>query len=544
MAFYRSHVLVCGGTPCLLGGCRGVKDALVAEIERQGLTDEIKVVETGCLGPCDRGPVLVVYPEGITYVRVKVEDVPAIVAEHLLKGRVVERLVYRDEAGERLVSYAQSTYYGPQKRVVLRNCGVIDPESIEEYIARDGYAALAKALTAMTPAAVVEEIKASGLRGRGGAAFPTGLKWSFTAKAQADQKYIVCNADEGEPGTFKDRLILEGDPHSVLEGMIIAGYAVGATRGFIYIRGEYRQSIARMAKAIARAREMGLLGRNILGTGFSFEVEIREGAGAYICGDETALIESIEGNRGEPRVKPPFPGVHGLWGRPTVVNNVETLANVAPIIDHGAAWFRSMGTENSPGTKVFTMTGDINNEGLIEVEMGIPLRQIIYEIGGGIPGGRGFKMAQTGGTSGGCLPTSFLDLPMDYDTLAQHGAALGSGALLVMDDTHCIVDIIKCFQKFFAHESCGRCTPCREGTVRLYEMIGEISEGRGTREHLRLLEELGRVMTVAPLCGLGQTAAVPLLSCLKHFREEIETHVLEGRCPTGVCKMGKAPVVA
>ncbi|NLG85140.1 MAG: NADH-quinone oxidoreductase subunit NuoF [Firmicutes bacterium] len=544
MAFYRSHVLVCGGTPCLLGGCRGVKDALVAEIERQGLTDEIKVVETGCLGPCDRGPVLVVYPEGITYVRVKVEDVPAIVAEHLLKGRVVERLVYRDEAGERLVSYAQSTYYGPQKRVVLRNCGVIDPESIEEYIARDGYAALAKALTAMTPAAVVEEIKASGLRGRGGAAFPTGLKWSFTAKAQADQKYIVCNADEGEPGTFKDRLILEGDPHSVLEGMIIAGYAVGATRGFIYIRGEYRQSIARMAKAIARAREMGLLGRNILGTGFSFEVEIREGAGAYICGDETALIESIEGNRGEPRVKPPFPGVHGLWGRPTVVNNVETLANVAPIIDHGAAWFRSMGTENSPGTKVFTMTGDINNEGLIEVEMGIPLRQIIYEIGGGIPGGRGFKMAQTGGTSGGCLPTSFLDLPMDYDTLAQHGAALGSGALLVMDDTHCIVDIIKCFQKFFAHESCGRCTPCREGTVRLYEMIGEISEGRGTREHLRVLEELGRVMTVAPLCGLGQTAAVPLLSCLKHFREEIETHVLEGRCPTGVCKMGKAPVVA
>ncbi|MGQ9780377.1 MAG: NADH-quinone oxidoreductase subunit NuoF [Bacillota bacterium] len=544
MAFYRSHILVCGGTPCLLGGCRGVKDALVAEIERQGLAEEVKVVETGCLGPCDRGPVLVVYPEGVTYVKVRVEDVPTIVAEHLLKGRVVERLVYRDEAGERLVTYAQSTYYGPQKRVVLRNCGVIDPESIEEYIARDGYAALAKALTAMTPAAVVEEIKASGLRGRGGAAFPTGLKWSFTAKAPADQKYIVCNADEGEPGTFKDRLILEGDPHSVLEGMIIAGYAVGATRGFIYIRGEYRQSIERMAKAIARAREMGLLGQHILGTDFSFEVEIREGAGAYICGDETALIESIEGNRGEPRVKPPFPGVHGLWGRPTVVNNVETLANVAPIINHGAVWFRSMGTENSPGTKVFTMTGDINNEGLIEVEMGIPLRRIIYEIGGGIPGGRGFKMAQTGGTSGGCLPASFLDLPMDYDTLAQHGAALGSGALLIMDDTHCIVDIIKCFQKFFAHESCGRCTPCREGTARLYEMMVEISEGRGTREHLRLLEELGRVMTVAPLCGLGQTAAVPLLSCLKHFREEIEAHVLEGRCPTGVCKMGKASVVA
>lgn len=542
MALYRSHVLVCGGTPCLLGGCRGVKDALIAEIDRQGLAEEIKVVETGCLGPCDRGPIVVVYPEGVTYARVGVGDVPAIVAEHLLKGRVVERLVYRDEAGERLVSYAGSTYYGPQKRVVLRNCGVIDPESIEEYIARDGYAALAKALTSMTSEAVVEEIKASGLRGRGGAAFPTGLKWSFTAKAAADQKYIVCNADEGEPGTFKDRLILEGDPHSILEGMAIAGYAVGATRGFVYIRGEYRQSIDRLRKAIEQAHGLGLLGKGILGTGFDFEVEIREGAGAYICGDETALIESIEGNRGEPRVKPPFPGVHGLWGRPTVVNNVETLANVAPIINHGAAWFRSMGTENSPGTKVFTMTGDINNEGLIEVEMGIPLRRIIYEIGGGIPGGRGFKMAQTGGTSGGCLPASFLDLPMDYDTLAKNGAALGSGALLVMDDSHCIVDIIKCFQKFFAHESCGRCTPCREGTARLYEMMAAISEGRGTKEDLQLMEELGRVMLVAPLCGLGQTAAVPLLSCLRHFREEIEAHVLEGRCPTGVCKMGRASV--
>ncbi len=540
MAFYRAHVLICGGTPCVLGGCRAVRDAFLAEIDGRGLAGEIKVVETGCLGPCDQGPILIVYPEGTTYAKVRAADVPAIVEEHLQKGRVVDRLVYREGAGGQVVTYAQSTYYGPQKRVVLRNCGVIDPGSIEEYIARNGYAALGRAVTGMTPAAVIEEIKNSGLRGRGGAAFPTGLKWSFTAKAESDQKYVICNADEGEPGTFKDRLILEGDPHSILEGMAIAGYAVGATRGFIYIRGEYRQSIERLAKAIEQAKALGLLGKGIFGQDFEFDVEIREGAGAYICGDETALIESIEGNRGEPRVKPPFPGVCGLWGRPTVVNNVETLANIAPIIEHGAAWYRSMGTEKSPGTKVFTMTGDINVEGLIEVEMGIPLRRVIYEIGGGIPGGRQFKMAQTGGTSGGCLPASFLDLPLDYDTLAQNGAALGSGALLVMDDSHCIVDVIKCFQKFFAHESCGRCTPCREGTVRLHEMMEAISEGRGTAGDLRVMEALGQVMLVAPLCGLGQTAAVPLLSCLRHFREEIEAHVLEKRCPAGVCRMGKA----
>ncbi|MGE5550330.1 MAG: NADH-quinone oxidoreductase subunit NuoF [Bacteroidota bacterium] len=544
MAFYRTHVLICGGTPCVLGGCRAVKDGLLAEIERRGLANEIKVVETGCLGPCDQGPIMVVYPEGTTYARLRAEDIAVIVEEHLLKGRVVDRLAYREGAGERVVSYTQSNYYGPQKRVVLRNCGVIDPESIEEYIAHGGYAALGKALTSMTPSQVIDEIKNAGLRGRGGAAFPTGMKWSFTAKAEADQKYIVCNADEGEPGTFKDRLILEGDPHSILEAMAIAGYAVGASRGFIYIRGEYRQSIDRMRHAIELARQYGLLGEGIFGAKFSFDVEIREGMGAYICGDETALIESIEGNRGEPRVKPPFPGVSGLWGKPTVVNNVETLANIAPIINNGAAWFRSMGTEKSPGTKVFTMTGDINVEGLIEVEMGISLRRIVYEIGGGIPGGRAFKMAQTGGTSGGCLPASFLDLPMDYDTLAQNGAALGSGALLIMDDTHCIVDILKCFQKFFAHESCGRCTPCREGTARLHEMMTAISEGRGTREDLAVMEALGQVMLVAPLCGLGQTASVPFLSCLKHFRDEIEAHVTEKRCPAGVCPMGRPAVAA
>jgi len=429
-------------------------------------------------------------------------------------------------------------YHGPQQRVVLRNCGAINPESIEEYIARDGYAALAKAVSTMTPAAVVEEIKHSGLRGRGGAAFPTGLKWSFTAKTEADQKYIICNADEGEPGTFKDRLILEGDPHGILEGMAIAGYATGASRGFIYIRGEYRLSIERLTKAITQAREMGLLGKEIFGSKFCFDVEIREGAGAYICGDETALIESIEGKRGEPRVKPPFPGVAGLWGKPTVVNNVETLANIAPLVNHGAAWFKSMGTEKSPGTKVFTMTGDINNAGLIEVEMGIPLRRLVYEFCGGIPGGRGFKMAQTGGTSGGCLPASLLDLPMDYDILAQNGVALGSGALLIVDESRCIVDVIKCFQKFFAHESCGRCTPCREGTARLYEMVSAVSEGRGTIEDLQVMEALGEVMMVAPLCGLGQTASVPLLTCLKYFREEIEAHIKEKRCPAGVCRMG------
>ncbi|HHV61253.1 MAG TPA: NADH-quinone oxidoreductase subunit NuoF [Firmicutes bacterium] len=536
MEFYRSHVLVCGGTPCVLGGCKAVRDALIGEIHRQGLSREIKVVETGCLGPCDLGPVIVVYPEGTFYGPVKVEDVPLIVEEHLLKGRVVDRLIARERPAEKeIVKYEAPSYLGPQKRIVLRNCGLIDPESVEEYIGRDGYAALGRCLSQMKPGEVIDLVKRSGLVGRGGAAFPTGLKWEFTAKADADQKYILCNADEGEPGTFKDRLILEGDPHSIIEGMAIAGYAVGADKGFVYIRGEYVISIERMQKAIDQARRLGLLGENIFGSGFGFDIEIRKGAGAYVCGEETALIESIEGGRGEPRIKPPYPGTHGLWGKPTVVNNVETLANIPPIILNGPEWFRGFGTERCPGTKVFTLTGDINNKGLIEVPMGITLRQVIYEIGGGIPGGREFKMAQTGGTSGGCLPRELLDVPMDYFSLAEAGSALGSGALLIMDDSHCIVDIARCFMKFFRHESCGKCTPCREGTDRLYEIMDMVSSGRGRAQDIDLMTELAQVMQRASLCGLGQAAPVPVLTMLKYFRDEFEAHIADRTCPTGTC---------
>ena len=541
MAYYRSHVLVCGGTPCELGGCRAVKDRLIAEIARHGLAQEIRVLETGCLGPCSQGPIIIVYPEGTIYANLTTEDVPVIVQEHLLKGRIVKNRVYTENREEvkSVVTFEPSNYFGLQERIVLRNCGRIDPDSIEEYIANEGYQALGKSVSAMQPQEVVGIIKDSGLRGRGGAGFPTGLKWSFTANTVADQKYIVCNADEGEPGTFKDRLILEGDPHSIIEGMAIAGYAVGANKGFIYIRGEYKQSIQRMQQAIEQARQWGLLGEDIFGSQFSFDLEVRSGAGAYVCGEETALLESIEGNRGEPRYKPPFPGISGLWGRPTVVNNVETLANIAPIILKGSEWFRGFGTEKCPGTKVFTMTGDIHNEGLIEVPMGISLRQIVYGVGGGIPGGLGFKMAQTGGTSGGCLPVEFLDLPMDYDTLANAGSALGSGALLIMDETHCIVDIVKCFLKFFKHESCGKCTPCREGTARLYELVHKISDGRADEADLQLLKELSQVMQVSALCGLGQAAPNPVLTCLKYFSQEFDAH-LHGQCPTGDCSMNRS----
>lgn len=536
MAFYRAHVLVCGGTPCHLKGCRAVKDALIAEVNKAGLSSEIRILETGCLGPCDQGPMMVVYPEGVMYARLQPEYMNEIVTSHLLKGRFVQKYIYEgaQEALKHHVSIENRDYLGEQERIVLRNCGRINPESIEEYIGHDGYQALGKCVTTMKPSEVVQLLKDSGLRGRGGAGFPTGLKWSFTANTESEQKYIVCNADEGEPGTFKDRLILEGDPHSIIEGMAIAGYAVGASYGFIYIRGEYKLSIERMNQAIQQAKSLGLLGQGIFGSDFNFDLEVRSGAGAYVCGEETALIESIEGNRGEPRVKPPFPGISGLWGKPTVVNNVETLANIAPIILKGAAWFRGFGTENSPGTKVFTMTGDINNEGLIEVPMGITLRQVIYGVGGGIPGGLGFKMAQTGGTSGGCLPKEFLDLPMDYDTLANVGSALGSGALLIMDETHCIVDIVRCFMKFFMHESCGQCTPCREGTTRLYELVTRISNGVSTPKDLDLIAELSLTMQASALCGLGQAAPNPLMTCLKYFDDEFRAH-LRGECPTGIC---------
>lgn len=538
MPIYRSHVLVCGGTPCVLKGAKTLKDLLNKELNRYNLADEIRVVETGCLGPCDEGPVIVVYPEGTMYSRLQPSDIPRIVQSHLLKGRILQELVYQapwSPPSAQEVPLEQEKYLGLQKRVVLRNCGRIDPDSIDEYIANDGYQALGKAVTTLRPDEVIEMVKEAKLLGRGGAGFPTGLKWSFTAKIDADQKYIICNADEGEPGTFKDRLIMEGDPHGIIEGMAIAGYAVGANQGIIYIRGEYALSIERMKRAIEQATAYGLLGERIFGSDFNFTIQVRSGAGAYVCGEETALIESLEGNRGEPRVKPPYPGVAGLWGKPTVVNNVETLANVPPIILNGPEWFRRIGTEKCPGTKVFTMLGDINNQGLIEVPMGITLREIVYGVGGGIPGGKGFKMAQTGGTSGGCLPAEFLDLPMDYDTLAKAGSALGSGAMLIIDDSHCVVDLQKSFMKFFVHESCGRCTPCREGTMRLYEIIQALAEGTATMADFRLLKELSATMQLTALCGLGQSAPNSLLTCMEYFADEFQAH-LNGRCPTGTCK--------
>lgn len=544
MQFYRSHILVCSGSNCSLRGSRAVREALVREVAAAGLAGEVKVVETGCFGLCEQGPTMIIYPEGVLYCKVTEADVSEIVRTHLLKGRRVERLLYQEPTVPKAIQLAPEVdYFKKQQRIVLKNCGTIDPESIDEYIANNGYEALGRAVTGMSPDQVIEEIKGSKLRGRGGAGFPTGLKWSSGRKAPGETKYIICNADEGEPGTSKDRLILEGDPHAVLEGMAIAGYAVGACQGFVYIRGEYVLAIERLQKAIDAAREYGLLGSGIFGSEFSFDIEIRTGAGAYVCGEETALIESMEGNRGEPRIKPPYPTDSGLWGCPTVVNNVETLANVPPIILNGAAWFAAIGSPNSPGTKVFTLSGDIVNKGLIEVPMGITLREIVYEIGGGIPGGRTFKMAQTGGTSGGCLPGTVLDVPLDADSLIPHGSGLGSGALLVIDDTHCVVDMAIAFARFFAHESCGKCTPCREGTPRFLEILQKIAAGQGRQEDLALLEELARVMLKAPLCPLGQTVPVPIMTTIRHFRAEYDAHINQKTCPTGVCQIG-APAVA
>ncbi|MEW6522689.1 MAG: NADH-quinone oxidoreductase subunit NuoF [Bacillota bacterium] len=536
MQFHRAHVLVCHGTNCSLKAPQSIVDAFRGALKEHGLEQEVRVVETGCFGLCEQGPTVVVYPEGALYCRVTPGDVADIVAQHLLKGRMVERLLYREPALVKTVqTFPEAQYFQKQVRVVLRNCGLIDPESIEEYIARGGYLSLGKALTTMQPAEVVKVVSDSGLRGRGGAGFPTGLKWRFAARAERQPKYVVCNADEGEPGTFKDRLILEGDPHAVLEAMAICGYAVGASRGFIYIRGEYKLSIAMLETAIKRAREIGLLGANILGTGFDFDVEIRLGSGAYVCGEETALFESLEGGRGEPRIKPPYPTDRGLWGQPTVINNVETLANIPHIIEKGAEWFRGLGTPSTPGTKVFTLCGDIVNGGLIEVPMGITLREVIYDIGGGIPGGRQFKLAQTGGTSGGCVTEELLDVPMDYDSMAKAGTALGSGALLIMDDSHCIVDIAKSFARFFVHESCGKCVPCREGTKRIYDIVDGFSRGRGTARDLELLELLARTLYMTPLCPLGQTAPLPIMTTLKYFRDEYEAHMQGQACPAGVC---------
>ncbi|HOK54010.1 MAG TPA: NADH-ubiquinone oxidoreductase-F iron-sulfur binding region domain-containing protein [Armatimonadota bacterium] len=530
MPFYRAHVLVCNGTPCILKGSRAVQTALVDEIKKKGLENEIKVVETGCLGISEVGPVMVVYPEGITYCGVTVNDVPTIVEEHLLKGRVVERLVYKERTASHVSAAAASR--SREQRVVLKNVGSIDPTSIEEYIAVGGYEAMGKALTQMTPLEVIKAVKDSGLRGRGGAAFPTGLKWELTADAPGENKTIVCNADEGEPGNFKDRLILEGDPHSIVEAMIIAGYAIGANKGYVYIRGEYHQSVSHLERAIAVAREMELLGEDILGSGFNFDIEVFKGAGAYICGEETALLESLEGTRGESRMKPPYPPTSGLHGQPTVINNVETLANIPQIIANGAEWFASIGTEKSKGTKIFSPCGDVLYPGVYEVPFGTTMREVIYEMAGGIKSGKDLKAVLIGGPSGICISKEDLDRQFAFEDLPP-----GAGALIVIDEDKCIVDIMQNCAKFFLHESCGQCVPCREGTKRLYELFTWWQGGAGSPGDLALAQSLGDVMSVSAKCGLGQFAATAFRTSLPLFEEEYRAHVVDRVCPSGVCKM-------
>ncbi len=539
----RAHVLICGGTGCTSSGSKTIQKSFEDALVANGLSEEVKIVQTGCFGLCALGPVVIVHPDGTFYSRVTAEDVEEIVKEHLLKGRVVERLVYNDTGDAAHVepehaSLNDTAFYRSQKRVALRNCGVINPENIEEYIAMDGYAALGKVLTEMTPDQVIETILASGLRGRGGAGFPTGKKWELARNLvkDADQKYVACNADEGDPGAFMDRSVLEGDPHALIEAMAIAAYAIGANRGFVYVRAEYPIAVARLEIAINQAREYGLLGKNIFGTDFDFDMELRLGAGAFVCGEETALMTSIEGRRGEPRPRPPFPAVKGLFGKPTVLNNVETYANIPQIILKGADWFRSMGTEKSAGTKVFALGGNIKNTGLVEVPMGTTLRQIVEEIGGGIPGGKKFKAAQTGGPSGGCIPAEHLDIPIDYDNLLAIGSMMGSGGLIVMDEDSCMVDIAKFFLEFTVDESCGKCTPCRVGTQRLLEMLTKITEGKATLEDLDKMEELCHYIKRNALCGLGQTAPNPVLSTLRFFRDEYVAHIVDKKCPAGVCK--------
>ncbi len=538
----RSHVLICGGTGCTSSGSKVLMSTFEEELKKQGLEDEIKIVQTGCFGLCALGPVVIVYPEGTFYSHVKKEDVAEIVEEHLLKGRLVDRLVYKDVAEEvkdaavRHVSLNDTNFYKTQKRVALRNCGLINPENIDEYIAMDGYAALGKVLTEMTPEQVIQEVKDSGLRGRGGGGFPTGLKWSFTAANAADQKYVVCNADEGDPGAFMDRSVLEGDPHCIVEAMTICGYATGATEGYVYVRAEYPIAVKRLQIAIDEAREYGLLGKNIFDSGFDFDLHIRLGAGAFVCGEETALMTSIEGNRGEPRPRPPYPAVKGLFGKPTTENNVETFANIPQIILKGAKWFASMGTERSKGTKVFALGGKIVNTGLVEIPMGTTLREIIEDIGGGVPHGKKFKAAQTGGPSGGCIPASLIDTEIDYDNLTAIGCMMGSGGLIVMDEDNCMVDIAKFFLNFTVDESCGKCAPCRIGTKRMMELLEKITDGNGTLEDIDRLEELAYYIKENSLCGLGQTAPNPVLATLKFFRDEYIAHVVDKRCPAGVCK--------
>ena len=532
--------LICGGTGCTSSGSATLLSALEEELKIRGLDDEIKVVKTGCFGLCELGPIMIVYPEGTFYSRVTPEVIPEIVEEHLLKGRPVTRLVY-DETDVPLpegqsVSLSDTNFYKKQKRVALRNCGVINPEVIDEYIAMDGYQALGKCLTEMTPAEVIQLISDSGLRGRGGAGFPTGTKWNFAAKSVSDKKYVVCNADEGDPGAFMDRSVLEGDPHAVLEAMAIAGYAIGADEGYIYVRAEYPIAVKRLEIAIKQAREYGLLGKDIFSTGFNFDIQLRLGAGAFVCGEETALLTSIEGHRGEPRPRPPFPAVKGLFGQPTIINNVETLANIPQIILNGPEWFASMGTEKSKGTKVFALGGKIRHTGLVEIPMGTTLREIIYEIGGGIPNGKKFKAAQTGGPSGGCIPASLIDTKVDYDSLIAIGSMMGSGGMIVMDEDNCMVDIAKFFLEFTVDESCGKCTPCRIGTRRMLEILQRIVDGKGEDGDIEKLEELAQTIKATSLCALGQTAPNPVLSTLRYFRDEYEAHIYEKRCPAHHCK--------
>ena len=537
----RAQVLVCGGTGCTSSGSNKIQEAFQENIAAFGLENEVKLVQTGCFGLCALGPVVIVYPDGTFYSRVEPKDVKEIVEEHLLKGRVVERLVYADTGAEEIVEKAKvslndTAFYKSQKRIVLRNCGVIDPDNIDEYIAMDGYQALGKVLTEMTPEEVIKVVSDSGLRGRGGGGFPTGRKWALCAPNKAPQKYVVCNADEGDPGAFMDRSVLEGDPHCIIEAMAIAGYAIGATQGYVYVRAEYPIAVDRLRKAINDAREYGLLGKNIFDSGFDFDLEIRLGAGAFVCGEETALMTSIEGNRGEPRPRPPYPAVKGLYGKPTVLNNVETYANIPQIILKGADWFASMGTEKSKGTKVFALGGKIVNTGLVEIPMGTTLREVVEEIGGGIPNGKKFKAAQTGGPSGGCIPAELIDTPIDYDNLLAIGSMMGSGGLIVMDEDNCMVDIAKFFLEFTVDESCGKCTPCRVGTKRLLEILDKIISGNGELEDLDRMEELCNYIKSASLCGLGQTAPNPVISTLRYFRDEYIAHIVDKKCPAGVCK--------
>ena len=539
MNFVRSHILVCTGTGCSSSNSPAIIEAFEQELKAQGMDQEVRVVKTGCFGLCAMGPVVLVYPEGAFYTHVTVPDVAEIVSEHIVKGRIVQRLLHKEgDAAEKVTSLSDTQFYKKQLRIALRNCGVINPENIDEYIGTGGYTALGRALTEQTPQQVIDQIKLSGLRGRGGAGFPTGMKWQFTHDATAPDgvKFVCCNADEGDPGAFMDRSVLEGDPHSVIEAMTIAGYAIGAHQGYIYVRAEYPIAVKRLEIAIGQAKEYGLLGKNIFETGFDFDLELRLGAGAFVCGEETALMTSIEGKRGEPRPRPPFPANKGLFQRPTLLNNVETYANITWILNEGADKFAAIGTKGSTGTKVFALGGKITNTGLVEIPMGTPLRTVIEEIGGGCPNGKKFKAAQTGGPSGGCIPASLIDTPMDYDSLGAIGSMMGSGGLIVMDEDNCMVDIAKFFLEFIIDESCGKCSPCRIGTKRLYDLLTKITEGNGTLEDLTTIEELCEHIKQSALCGLGQTAPNPVLSTLHHFRDEYIAHVVEKRCPAGVCK--------